>query len=97
MRTLLVLLALFAVGACDDQRHGAAFDLGADPFKPIGAPCAPDTPPTSQCGYPPQFYCAPTGLCASACNRDADCPDGAVCVGKSDAAVGECRQPGTID
>lgn len=95
MRTLLFAL-LFAAG-CDEHHRSGASDLGATGFKRIGAPCRPDTPPTSECGYAPQFYCSPAGVCASACNADADCDGGAVCVGAGDMVAGECQLRAVTD
>lgn len=99
MRTLLCLL-LLSLGACDEARHSNFYpDLGW-PFKHTGDPCRPDIAPGSECGYPPQFYCSPRGVCASACNTDADCRDGALCgtEGSGDMLLRECRPPtGTPD
>jgi hypothetical protein len=87
--TVIVIAA--GAAACDDVQHSNFHDLGGTVFTHIGDPCAPDTPTFSQCGYPPQFYCTPAGICASTCNVDADCSDGASCVGAGDMVAGECR------
>lgn len=92
----ILIFALFAGAAlvgCDETTHSNYHDLGIGPFKHIGDACSPDVPPNSECGYAPQFYCSSTGVCASACNTEADCNDGARCVGAGDMAAGECRQP----
>ena len=98
MRTIYCLV--FTLGtagvACDETMHSNFHDLGATPFKHIGEPCQPDVPPTSECGYPPQFYCSISQVCASACSSNADCSDGSVCVGSGDMSVGECRQPADL-
>lgn len=100
MRTFMFLLGasvacLLAVTlpACEESMRSNYYDLGAQAFKRLGEPCQPDVPPASECGYAPQFYCSAGGTCASACSRDADCGDGASCVGKSADSVGECRLP----
>jgi hypothetical protein len=90
MRAIVFLLAFVGAAGCAEQYHSTFHDAGTH-FLPIGGACAPDTATTSQCGYPPQFYCAPSGVCAGACNRTMDCPDGASCVGAGDMIVGECR------
>jgi hypothetical protein len=87
MRTFL--LSLFLVG-CDDGFTPSYQDLGV--FRKIGDRCDPDSAGLSECGYPPQYYCSSSGLCAAACNRDDDCLQGR-CVGASDGIVGECRLP----
>lgn len=93
MRALLFpLLALLAAG-CDESKNSNFYDLGNQTFKRIGEPCAPDIAPNSTCGYPPQFYCSMAGVCAAACNLDADCPDGALCIGAATGTAGECRLP----
>ncbi len=93
LRAILLVVAAGAAG-CDEAPHGADYpDLGTWPFKHIGQRCAADTPPHSECGYPPQYYCTAAGVCASACNTGADCQDGARCVGAGDLIAGECRLP----
>ena len=49
MRAMLMLLAIVFAGGCDETEHSnfhPDFGVGA---LPIGAACAPDTPPTSEC------------------------------------------------
>jgi hypothetical protein len=96
MRALLTILALLFVGGCDETEHSnfhPDFGIGA---LPIGTACAPDTPPTSECGYWPQFHCSAAGVCAATCRAGdgdgggADCPSGSACVGANDLGVGEC-------
>lgn len=95
MRTFFImLLGSWALGAgCDEAPQSNYYDLGVQTTKHLGDPCSPDIPPRSQCGFAPQFYCTAGGICASACNTDADCGDGARCVGSGDMMVGECRLP----
>ena len=96
MRAILFsLLALLATN-CDEEKHSNYYDLG-NQFKHIGEPCTPDVAPNSVCGYMPPFYCSATGICASACNTNADCTDGAVCIGAADMKAGECRLPEALD
>ncbi len=87
---LALFCALISVG-CDETEHSNYYDLGFPPFLHIGDSCTPDTPPTSECGYAPQYYCTKAGICASACNTTADCVDGSICIGAGDMSVGECR------
>lgn len=97
MRNLYFVLLLSFAASCDEPPQSNYYDLGAQSFKHLGEPCSPDVPPSSQCGYAPQFYCASSGLCASACNTNADCGDGARCVGSGDMTAGECRLPALAD
>jgi hypothetical protein len=90
MRSLIFVLALFAGTGCNERYDSSFHDAGTC-FVPIGSACMPDKATTSECGYLPQFYCAATGICASACNRTADCPIGAACIGAGDMFAGECR------
>lgn len=93
MKTILLSLALVWVAGCQDDRPSNFYDLGVRPFKSLGDRCTPDVAPNSECGYPPQFYCSAAGVCASACNVDADCAAGAKCVGAGDMTAGECQLP----
>ena len=98
MRTIqgLIFASLVISMGCDETMQSNYHDLGIAPFKHIGEACQPDVPPSSECGYAPQFYCSASGVCASACNRNGDCPDGSACVGAGDMSVGECRQVTTV-
>ena len=68
MRTVAALALAVALSACD---HG-------DPAPRLGAPCECDTYPCAlaECGA--GALCT-AGTCAMYCERDEDCPDGAVC------------------
>lgn len=93
---LAAVAALTFASGCDESMSSNYYDLGSQTFKRIGQSCLPDTPPTSECGYAPQFYCSAGKSCASACNTNADCRDGSICVGSGDMIAGECRQPATV-
>jgi hypothetical protein len=95
MRLFLLLIALSSTAyiGCDEPMQSNFHDLGIAPFKHIGDACKPDVPPTSECGYPPRYYCSTFGVCASACNTNADCSGGSVCMGSGDMSAGECRLP----
>jgi len=91
MRMLIAVFACFVAAGCDETTHSSYHDAGFGPFKQMGASCAPNTPPTSECGYWPQFYCSESGVCTSACNTEGDCPAGFSCVGAGDMEAGQCR------
>jgi len=97
MRMLIAVFACLVAGGCDETTHSSNHDAGLGPFKQIGEPCAPDGPPTSECGYWPQFYCSDSGACTSACNSDGDCPSGSSCSGAEDMAAGQCRANSNLD
>ncbi len=98
MRTIIFTLVVLFLGAgCDETTHSNTYGDLNGLFKHIGDPCSADVPPNSQCGFPPQFYCSMHGMCASACNADADCGDGAKCIGAGDMTAGECRLPDSPD
>lgn len=96
MRAIFFVFAVLLSAGCEVDHHSNFYDLG-NSFKHIGEPCTADVPPNSVCGYTPQFYCSKGGVCASACNADADCTDGSVCVGAADMGAGECRLPSSPD
>jgi hypothetical protein len=93
MRAIIIVMALIAQVGCDEKYNSTFHDAGMT-FTAIGAKCTPDSTTTSQCGYKPQFYCTPSGICAAACNTTMDCPTGSSCVGAGDMIVGECRLSG---
>lgn len=93
MRMLVLALACLVAAGCDEATHSSFHDSGIGPFKQIGDPCSADVPPTSECGYWPQFYCSDAGACTSVCASDTDCVGGLVCFGAGDMSAGQCQRP----
>jgi len=79
----VLLSVVVALAACAQPARQAR--------QAIGSACVTD----EACGSGPSFYCAtdhPSGYCEAACNRDSDCPTGAVCVGGGLLTKGDCHQ-----
>ena len=95
MRAIVMVLTVGLAVGCDETEHSnfhPDFGIGA---LPIGAACAPDAPPTSECGYWPQFHCSAAGVCTATClmvdgGGGGACPSGSACLGANDLGVGEC-------
>jgi len=83
MRAFAVALCLASVAGCNDA--------GKDVQRlSIGSPCVT----SGDCGTG-RYFCAtgePNGYCQRECGKDADCPDGSLCVGAGMVTSGACRK-----